>query len=617
MENKYKHFCSSCYKILYNSIVGKVLIAIYNFFSKLASGSFLFNIFNRGTVDGILEKESVFKRICSFFDNILESFYKVLRNSFFVNKISKGFNILLCSPISCITSIIAPFSFISCIISFIKKNFLVASFMILIFFISFLFLKNIRFKEAFSVSFIQSIIFKLMGLDTSSFEEVKVSTKKANIVCAFVGIFMGVISYFSLTKSVIVLAVFIGAFLVFSVKPVVFGCIFMFSVPLLPTIINVSIIFLFLINFIMARAFNKIQKKPLNLVEVFTIIFILFLIVSSFLSVSPIASIKVAAVWISMILSFFAIRRCIENKNDLISILTTFSLAALITALYGIHQYFYGKVDPSWVDTSLFSNLKFRVYSTFENPNVYGEYLLLAIPIIAGLMVLTTKKLTKISTLFITGILTVDLFLTYSRGCYLGLGLCIFMLIWLFDTKLVFIPIIGAIPLIYLLPESITSRLLSITNLSDSSTSYRIKIWEGTFKVIEKFGITGVGPGTEAFNTVYSKYALDGITAQHSHNLFLQIIAEAGIFAFIIFIAILFCYMRNGISTIRKTTNLKNKFFMSVFIAALLGFIVQSMFDYTWYNYRVFMIFWIFLALGNTAFELFKPLEKNFGGKNK
>lgn len=567
-------------------------------------------MFNRGTVDGILEKESVFKNFCSFFSKILDSFYKILRNSFFINKISKGFNILLCSPISCITFIIAPFSLIYCILSFIKKDFLAVTFMVLIFFISFLFLKNIRFKEAFSASFIQSVIFNLIGLDTSFFEDIKVSPKKANIVCGILGIVMGGISYFSLIKSFMFLAIFVGAFLVFSVKPIVFACIFMFSVPLLPTIINVAIIFLFLINFIMARAFNKIQKKPLNLVEIFTICFILFLIVSSFLSVSPITSIKVAAVWISMILSFFAIRRCIENKKDFISILKAFSLASLVTAVYGIYQYFYGKIDTSWIDTSLFSNLKFRVYSTFENPNVYGEYLLLAIPIIAGLMILSTKKFTKISAFFITGILTTTLFLTYSRGCYLGLALCVFLLIWFFDTRLILIPILGTIPLMYLLPQSITSRLLSITNLSDSSTSYRIKIWEGTLNVIEKFGITGVGPGTEAFNTAYSQYALDGITAQHSHNLFLQIIAEAGIFAFIIFIAILFCYMRNGISTIRKTTNLKNKFFMSVFISALLGFIVQSIFDYTWYNYRVFMIFWIFLALGNTAFELFKPLEK-------
>ena len=611
MENKYRHFCSFCHKILYNSFIGRIIIAVYNFFSNLASGSFIFNMFNRGTVDKALSKNSVFQKIRTFFSNILEVFYRVLRKSFIVNTVSKSFNILLNSPLSCITCIAAPLALITALFSFFSKNFYIGIFMILLFFISFIFLKNIKIKNAVSASFFPNMIFKLIGLDVSNFEEIPVSVKKSHIVCILAGIICGGLSYFSILYGVIALAAFIGAFMVFSVKPIVFGCIFMFSVPLLPTLVNVAIIFVFFINFIFARALGKIQGKNINFVEFFAIMFMLFIFISSILSVTPLASIQIAAVWLVMIMSFFIIRRCIENKKDLTAILTSFSVAALITGIYGIFQYFYGQLNTSWVDTSLFEDLKFRVYSTFENPNVYGEYLLLAIPVVAGLAFLINKKIGKTSCFLILCILIADVFLTYSRGCYLGLALCIFMIIWLFDTKLIGVAVFAAVPCIFLLPSSITNRLLSITNLADSSTSYRVKIWHGTLKMLEDFAFTGIGPGTQAYELVNPRYAFEGVIAQHSHSLFLQIITDMGIFAFIIFLAMLFCYIRNGISTIRNTCNFKNKIFMSVFIAALFGFLIQSIFDYTWYNYRVFMIFWIFIALGSTAFELFKPSEKS------
>ena len=34
------------------------------------------------------------------------------------------------------------------------------------------------------------------------------------------------------------------------------------------------------------------------------------------------------------------------------------------------------------------------------------------------------------------------------------------------------------------------------------------------------------------------------------------------------------------------------------FISGMAGFLVQAMTDYSFYNYRVMLIFWVFLAVG-------------------
>ncbi|MBR4949518.1 MAG: O-antigen ligase family protein [Clostridia bacterium] len=613
MENKYKRFLSFCKRLLENSFIGEIIIKIYSFFSILASGSFIFNMFNKGTVDNILEKESIFKRTLSFFNGIMEKFYNVVKKSYIANTLAGKINVFLGAPLYCITFILSSFFILSAVSSFVSKNLYQGIFSFILFLLSFLFFKNITIKKALISSSLFKMVAKLICLDISESEEKIPSPKKAILISLIAGLVCGIISCFSFVYGILALLAFALYFIVFSINPLVFGCIFMFSVPLLPTLFNVTIIILFLINFIIARAFGKIQGKKLNMVEIFTLFFMLFIIISSILSVSPQMSLKVCVVWIVMISGFFAVRRCIRNKEDFKRILVAFSFAALITGIYGIFQYLYGQIDTSWIDVSLFGNIQFRVYSTFENPNVYGEYLLLAIPVVAGLILLVDKKISKISCFGIFGILVVDLFLTYSRGCYLGLGLCLFMLIWLFDTKLIGVAIFAAIPALFILPQGITNRLLSILNLADSSTSYRIKIWHGTFKMFDDFLLTGIGPGAKAYEMVNPAYAFEAISAQHSHSLFLQIITEMGIFAFIIFCGMLFCFIRNGISSIRRTDNLQNKFFMSVFISALFGFLIQSIFDYTWYNYRVFMIFWIFIAMGNVAFELFK----NGGNQNE
>ena len=75
------------------------------------------------------------------------------------------------------------------------------------------------------------------------------------------------------------------------------------------------------------------------------------------------------------------------------------------------------------------------------------------------------------------------------------------------------------------------NRFASIGNLGDSSTSYRVYIWMGTLAMLKDYWMCGIGPGDAAFNLVYPKYSYSGIVAPHAHNLFLQIVCDAGVVA--------------------------------------------------------------------------------------
>ena len=83
--------------------------------------------------------------------------------------------------------------------------------------------------------------------------------------------------------------------------------------------------------------------------------------------------------------------------------------------------------------------------------------------------------------------------------------------------------------------------------MSDSSTYYRFHTWLGSFDMLEDHFFGGIGIGSSAFNQIYPQYAHAGIeSAEHSHNLFLQILLGLGIFGLILFAVVLFLYLQKS-----------------------------------------------------------------------
>ena len=50
---------------------------------------------------------------------------------------------------------------------------------------------------------------------------------------------------------------------------------------------------------------------------------------------------------------------------------------------------------------------------------------------------------------------------------------------------------------------------------------------------------------------------------------------------------------------------------MIAFISGMTGFLIQSLFDNTWYNNRIILIFWIFIALAMVTRNLINTQNEN------
>ncbi len=386
--------------------------------------------------------------------------------------------------------------------------------------------------------------------------------------------------------------------------PVTGLLLILFAAPFLPTMVLAGLMVVTFLCYLVGQMLGAERAFHLDNTGAFLAAFAICLLFYGVTSFTPLKSTQIAFLECCFILGYFLMLWLAEKKQTLQVMVFLCCAAAFFCGLVGLYQYLSGSVNTTWTDTELFTTLQLRVYSTFENPNVYGEYLLLMLPMAAVMAYVAKKPLMK---LFYGGtalLLLVNLALTYSRGCYLALIFIFFLVIcWGVRQLLIFVPfILAAMP--FLLPDSILDRFASIVNFSDHSTSYRMNIWLGTLSMLEVYWFLGIGLGQDAFTLIYSRYQLSQVFAPHAHNLYLQVTAEMGIGGLILLLSFLLAFFAVAYMAHRKVKGTKTSWFLLTMMAAVGGYLAEGVFDNVWYNYRVFLIFFLILGLVSAVSRL-------------
>ena len=373
----------------------------------------------------------------------------------------------------------------------------------------------------------------------------------------------------------------------------------LFLAPIVPTVVCSALVILTFVSFFI----NSIIKNNFNIkidaFGLFVIVYALITFIYSATSYSRVSSMRIFVIYAVFLCFMFMVIACGTNKKRLKIMIFSFITSGLFVSLYGIYQKYFGSnVGHSWIDEEMFSSITVRAYSTLENPNVLGEYLLLLIPICGAMFYSSKRIILKFYYLSVMGCATLCMLFTQSRGCWLGLILAAVVFAFLVDKKLVALGIIALLFMPAILPESIIQRFTSIGNLSDSSTSYRVNIWLGTLRIVKDYWWMGIGIGSDAFNSVYPFYNYNAAVALHSHNLYLQLLVETGICGMFTFIAsMVVSFKKILVGYIYGRKNMYS-LICAACISGLLGFLLQGMFDHSWYNFRVFAIFWFVIGIG-------------------
>lgn len=272
----------------------------------------------------------------------------------------------------------------------------------------------------------------------------------------------------------------------------------------------------------------------------------------------------------------------------------------ILAALYGCYQGHIGvEVVPTQQDMAVNVGMPGRVYSFFDNPNNFAEILVMLIPLMLALLLNVRTLRGRLGALLVLGASVIAIGHTYSRSGWIGLVVAVVLFFAFKNWRLIPVMIVLIAAAIPFLPETIYNRILTIGNMNDTSTLYRLAIYEITGDLLRDYGLRGVGLGNDVMETVFRQYpAMYGsVYPIHTHNNYLQMWGEVGFFGLLAYLATVFGQLKAGVKAFASSTDRRVKNMLSAAISAMCGILVVSIAEYTWFYPRNMFLFWFLFGV--------------------
>ncbi len=397
-----------------------------------------------------------------------------------------------------------------------------------------------------------------------------------------------------------------------------FGIFFLASAP------SISIIFfLFPIYFGLRQNFRNILKDKLNYLLAAASIFML--IKSTITSIFFKDTLKDwhhslnwigLGNWLPLFFIYLVFQSYLETKSQREKTIK-YLLAGSVPILFScLSQYFLGWFGPYeilngfivWFQKPLTESNQ-PVSGLFNNPNYTGVWLSLIWPFSLALMIKYKEKsfYAKSFIIFLlNSTIVLALSLVNSRGSWLGLLVTLpfifgsSILLYLIPT-IIILGILLIIPSIEffpngmqefvrsLIPDNILSNFTSLEISPDNLP--RIMIWKNSIELILQKPFLGWGAASFPLLYFYKTNKWQG----HPHNLFFELSISYGLIISIIIFIFFFLLLKHSFKKIYIQTKLNNKFEKAWWTSSFILLLLQ-MFDVTYFDLRISIIFWILLS---------------------
>ena len=443
----------------------------------------------------------------------------------------------------------------------------------------------------------------LFGCFELRYEDFRVSDPpiKRVSVAFILGMVLGCLTFFVAPLTLLLIFGFALYLYVSLVSPESSFLVCLFSVPFLsffehPTVVLCTLVMCILSGY----AVKLIRHKRVFRFGIFegTVLLFMFMVFFGGMRNASMTMSTAMPVMIVLMFGVFISGNLLRTRSMILHAVRAISLSCVVCAIAGILEYLLGRATLDWLDVVMFSSIAGRAVSFFDNPNVLAYYLCLGAPLALALVSVSDDKSKSRWFVGFSFIIACSV-LTWSRGAWVGIIAALVMMLVL--MRHTFFVVSSSVLLLgfsqYLIPSGVLWRIHSIGNTADSSTMYRLNIWRGCADMAGEYGFEGIGIGEDAFLRLYPRFAVAGAeTAYHAHSLWLQLLLMLGVCGMLIFLVMTFFFYRRGFSVAART---KDKDIQSIVYASMsgvTGILVSGLFDYSWYNYRVFFAYFVVMG---------------------
>ena len=301
-------------------------------------------------------------------------------------------------------------------------------------------------------------------------------------------------------------------------------------------------------------------------------------------------------------------RLLITNPRWWDRLLAALLAGGLLSSVLALRQLYASTEELArWADPGSMSTGTIRIYGPLGNPNLLAGYLLPLVPV-AVIALLRWQGLGPKMFAGVTGVLSAAaVVFTYSRGGWLGLlaALAVLVLLLLLRSTAHWPPLWRRlVPLGVLLMggvlvviaatqlEPIRTRVVSlVAGRGDSSNNFRINVWLAALEMVQDRPWIGIGPGNNAFNSIYPLYQQPKFNALSAYSVPLELLVEMGIPGLLACCGLLMSSVRAGLR-LDGASGL-----MAIgSLAAMSGLLTQGITDTIFFRPEVQLVGWFCLA---------------------
>ncbi|MGQ9846577.1 MAG: O-antigen ligase family protein [Bacteroidales bacterium] len=356
----------------------------------------------------------------------------------------------------------------------------------------------------------------------------------------------------------------------------------------------------FYIQYIADITTTKISLDRIAYLKIFLLLFLLIAvsgIMSFFLpfKFSIFATIKQVETWGIYVVLYCLSYLIHNNKTHFKTTLITILFLGTVFSLATIQDYIFSTgMNVAQFDIA-------RATAIFQKPNAFSAYLELMVFIPLGFYLFHRNKLVK----YINGILFLliftTIFLTFTRGALLGLGVSVITILIIYRKEIQkFLPIIMlGILCFMIIPAGRYFFIRFASGLFDRSLLMRFVLWQNAAANIIHYPIFGIGPAH--FDVVFAAQSLQNFKnlgrLGHTHNAYLELALGSGILVLVLFIIFKLQILRLGIKYLKKH---QSGFYTAVVFGVLFGQIsimIHDFFDYFFRNFDIAFLYWILIGL--------------------
>ncbi|BAU26921.1 O-antigen ligase [Aneurinibacillus soli] len=389
------------------------------------------------------------------------------------------------------------------------------------------------------------------------------------------------------------------------------------ALPILTYRPLLALILLFiLVMFVTPQDYERMKSNLKNHLNLAVFLFWAALLVTALTSVHVVESMQQFLLYffVSFLLYLLLVAK-INSRDVLYKFLISLFISAALVSIYGVYQYFtLDFTSAAWVDISENPDVKTRVFATFENPNLFVQYLIMVLPFNFALIFYARSWTNRILLTILAAIIGVAVILTFSRGGWLALFVGIGLLATMISRRLLVVGLIAVVIGLNFAPDMILNRIMTIFQpKTDSSSAFRFQIWKAAPPMIREFWVTGIGSDLTTFKKVYSDYMMPGVKANHFHNIYIMNFVTGGIMTILLLFYMFYQSFRTAVVSL-FVNNGNNRLVSLVAkggIGAVTAIGIAGLTEDVWHQYRVDFMFWITLALISVAFNLARQEKEN------